>query len=573
MPLNRCLVVAQPREAGDHGLLERRLESLAALYRRVAPTGVALRFYADARLLVGMIDLAGRDPASLPLSWGSDGPDSDTLASLSDTALRDLPAPLLALALHGDRATLVTAAGGVTSLYAARGDSADAWSSHAVAAAWMATGSAEVDPAALAELVSLEFTGGDRTVICGVRAVPQGTRISIGPEGAVERCFWPLAERWAPVDPEAARSGADDMLLSALDRGLSGASRAVLGLTGGVDSRTAAVAMRELGVPFSTFTCVADEASAPDADASRGVARAVGAEHETWPLELTNELAALSRARAEALWSDGAAPLRAGTVPTPGTLSHWVAGVGAEVGRGFYYRWTQPGRRTPTRARVERVMWADMELDLGGAEPEARRMLRERVSEWLDEAYATGHDGWGALDVLYGEQRVRRWGRAAAPRLQASYVPAFGSQELMRSLASLPLEDRLNDGFARRFIAARLPELEPAPAAPRRCVSPLTIRRAVLALRHVRRSVRLPPLGRTPSAPWFGSPPWRERRAMVEWLADDVLGSHLVEAALGERWQREVRRNFLRGEPHAAYLASWAAGPVALDELLRAAAR
>lgn len=37
---------------------------------------------------------------------------------------------------------------------------------------------------------------------------------------------------------------------------------------------------------------------------------------------------------------------------------------------------------------------------------------------------------------------------------------------------------------------------------------------------------------------------------------------------MGPRWQREVRANFIRGEPHAAYLASWIAAPVALASVL-----
>lgn len=569
MPLDRCLFAVQFESGTGRESLERRVAELGRIYGPVGEVDVATRSVDSARVLLGVLRVGGPAELTPVASWGAPLPESfraaGRLAGCSAAELRSLPGSLAAMAATDSSVLLVTGPAGVQSLFHTRGHGARAWSTHAVAASWLATGAIAVDPQAVAELVCWEFAGGDRTLLLGTSAVAPATRIALDASGAHESSYMTLRERWAPVPAGDAQSQADRRLLEFLDEALRGAPAPVLGLTGGADSRTAAVALRELGIDARAFTYVSDEGAVGDAAAAAAIAERLEMPHAVAPMDDHGD--ALRTVRAHALWADGAAPAGTASVPWPQPLSHWIAGVGAEVGRAFYYRWLGRVPERPGPGRVEQVLLADIDLDLGGAELQVRRRLRDRMRGWLAEAAGSGHTGWGVLDVLYGEQRVRRWSRAMTPRIAGHYVPAFASQPLMQALASLPLEDRLDDGFARRFVGARVPELTPArPSRPAGWPPPLARRRAALGARRARRALRLPPLGRASAVPWYREAQWAGHRAFIDWLADGVLASSLLEEAMGAGWQRETRANFLRGEPHAAYLASWAAGPVALAE-------
>jgi hypothetical protein len=144
------------------------------------------------------------------------------------------------------------------------------------------------------------------------------------------------------------------------------------------------------------------------------------------------------------------------------------------------------------------------------------------------------------------------------PRLEAPMIPAFATPEIARALASLPLAERLGDGFHRGFLERHAPELAPpAPEPPRRVPARLPAR-----LRP-RLPGRLRP---RPSSP-LGTL-WDERPGFREWIADGVLGSPLVTEPLGERWAARTRERFLAGDGHAEAMALAAGGPVALAEAL-----
>lgn len=575
MPLDRCLFAAQLDSSADRAAVEARVARLRRLYGRLGEVHVETAFLEQPRVLLGVLRVGGEARLGPVTWWGARLParwrDARVLAESGAAELRDLPDSLAVMAHVDDRVILITGPGGLQALFRCRGDGVTAWSTHALAAAVIARAHAEVDHAAVASLITWEFVAGDATLLHGTRAVAPASRIELDPGGASETVCWEGRDRWAPLPPQQAHREAERALLGSLSASLSAARRPVLGLTGGVDSRAVAVALRELGIDVAALTYLSDAAAYADAEAAAGIATRLGLAHDVARLSPRPA----SHARAEALWTDGAAPIGLGHVAWPRGISHWIVGVGGEVGRAFYYRWTGPRSPSASPRLLERVMLADLELDLGGADPEVRRRLRDTLRELLAEAATSGHRGWSVLDVLYGEQRVRRWARAMAPRLGADWVAPFASQRVMRALASLPLEDRRSDGFARRFIAARVPELvpQPPPAPRRRPLPPLLRREAVLAARRARRALGLPPLGRRDAEPWYRRPPWSDRREFVDWLIDGVLASRLLEEAMGGGWLRETRRNFLRGEPHAAYLASWAAGPVALAEELAAGAR
>jgi hypothetical protein len=165
----------------------------------------------------------------------------------------------------------------------------------------------------------------------------------------------------------------------------------------------------------------------------------------------------------------------------------------------------------------------------------------------VSAAERTGHSGWRVLDVVYGQQRMRRWLRAVQPHGGTPAIAAFGVPEVQRALVSLPDKDRLGDGFARAFIGARRPEL--LPAGVRATGGPRPLARLGRQLRH----------GRVEG-------PWRSDAAYRDWIADGVLGHPLAVEALGERWCGRTRSRFFAGDPVAVERALWLAGPIALAE-------
>jgi hypothetical protein len=560
--------------------VERRLAALAGWYAALGPVELRAARIDSLDVVAGAIELAperpgghapGRfdPPGPLPEAhelrdgWGA--PVVADVLDVPDATLRALPDSTLALALAGERGRIVAAAGGIATLHRARGEEAEAWASHAVAAAWLATARGSGVTRPVASLVAWEQPGGERTLAAEARAVPAATCVELTPAGARERSFWPPRERWAALPAEEAAEAAERRLLAALEARLAGARSTALGLTAGADSLVVGLALRELGVPFVAFTH-GDPAS-PDAAGAARVAAALDVPHLTGPYDWWEAEEGLARVRAAARWHEGGAPVGWGDVPWPPGLTHWVAGIGAETGRAFWYRPLVRARARPPVRLLVRVLDVHAAHALGGADPAVRRALHADARGWVEAALETGATGWRALDVVYAEQRVRRWGRGMAPRLDAALVAAFADAELLRALSSLPLEDRLTDGWPRRFVAARAPELAPAPpAAPPR--GALARQLALDRLRELRRRTGLRPLGGPQPVPWFARPPWRERPQLLRWLRDDVLRSRLVADALGERWARETRALLLAGRPHANVLALRAGAAVALDEAL-----
>lgn len=211
---------------------------------------------------------------------------------------------------------------------------------------------------------------------------------------------------------------------------------------------------------------------------------------------------------------------------------------------------------------------------LAHAEPDAIAHLRGRVAAWIAEAETLGYRGWRCLDVLYTEQRVRRWGRATLPRIAPALVPALLTPELSRALVSLPLEDRLREGFHRRFIGERRPELAPPELLRDRGRRPLRSRsRPASALASLARPLTRRLRGADRPSRWYAAEAWETRPRLRAFVAEEVLSSPLVSAGLGEDWARQTRAAFLGDEALGTRLALQVAGPVALERALREVAR
>lgn len=527
MSLDRCLFLARAQRASEREALAERIERLArwhggtASWARVAEHGAA-----------GVVRYDEREESlDEPVVFGEGWADGAG-------AILDVGAA---------RASLSGGAGGPGMVFAAASGAFEAWSTHAVAAAWLAHGRVRVDPEAIPEQLAAEFVGGDRSLIAGARPLPLGVRVSVDDAGSGLDDLRPLAERWAPIPEEAAAEHAERHLLESLERRAGAAPWA--SLTAGLDSRVVAVALRELGIGARGFTW--GEPGWEDVGGGADVARRLDMPHELMSIEWLSDDDAIGEVRRQVRWNEGAIHVGFGRLRWPAGMPGFVTGAGGEIGRAFYYRDRAPATEHADPDQLAQTLVDLLEPRLVGASREALAALGESVRSWVEAAGGAGLDGWRTLDVVYGEERERRWLRGMLPRLHAPMIPAFATPEIGRALASLPLDQRLSDGFHRGFLQRHAPELVPA-AAPEPARS----------LRD-----RLPGrLRARPESP-LGER-WHDHLDFRRWIADGVLGSTLVTEPLGQRWAARTRRRFLAGDGHAEGLALAAGGPVALAEAL-----
>lgn len=363
----------------------------------------------------------------------------------------------------------------VSGLYTAHSDRAHVVSTHAVDAALAAFGKVEFDPIAAAGVALFGFSPGTGSLVRGVQAVPVGARVCITSDGvtvdsAGAAGFECLAH---DVSYVTARAG----LLATVDEALE--QDHTLALTAGLDSRVVAAAARWLGRECS---CVTWGEETTDALGAAVVARHLGYAHRIVPISIDWD-DAHGRVATELRISEGIRP----PLP-PGLVDHsqlgtaLLTGAGGESGRAFYSLWEIRARPRPSRrhlldALISRPGVAS--LKRGVLEP-----LVGRLASALDDGRSAGFAGWAELDHFYASQRMPHWGRAMLPDLPGGATGAFLSAQCQSGLLSLPNEDKLTDGFHRRFLREHAPDLAVAASAYRR-------RRGVpAALRRVAARVR-----------------------------------------------------------------------------------
>lgn len=565
------IVAAQVRDEALRPVVAARLADLEAFY---APLGIVDRqdaWHPDARIVASRIACAGTCESGGLWTWGERLP--ATLAT-ADAVLAAQAADLFAI--HGmtaafafarDRARIVSAPSGPATLYEADRDGIWCCATHAVAAAWVAFGDAWIDPDTVPELIAFDFVGGERTLIAGVRALAPATTIAIDRHGRSMSTWLSACERWKPVPEQEAHAQAEQALLETLPARLAGQSVSVA-LTAGLDSRVVAVALTEAGVPFDAFTW--GPPGWPDTEGAAEVAHLLGAPHAIlgWaPLPDDKVLAAHDRA---VRWADGVFAL-APAVRTWPDADTVAGGMGGETGRAFYYDdwpawlWTDP----PRSVLADRLAG---QAYLPAACADATAQASAAVSTWLDAAEQTGATGWRLLDVVYTDQRVRRWGRSQVPSAACALAPAFTPCDLARALVSQPLRERLASGFHHRFLEDHRLELTPFRAEPP-SMPPALLRPAHrLRERNTRaRALRSPPL-RQPGDE-FVAQLWAARPEASAWVLDHVLAHPHTGGALGQAWVDWGRDGFPRGAKRPGEHARLAAGIVALDDALSALRR
>lgn len=503
-----------------------------------------------ARVVVGELGGAAElDPRAGAIVWGE--PVALDVIAASDEQLRAICGVSAAAAWRDGELRIVNNSAGPATLYAADGEGVTAYATHAVAAALIAGIEPRVDEDAVAEFIALDFVGGDRTLVEGVRVVPPATAITL--DGA--RSYWPAAERWARVRDAYAHT--ESALLQTLGERI-GEGRVGLALTAGLDSSVGAAALAEVGATPLAFTW--GSAEWPDARGAAATAARFGFGHQVLGVRALADEDCLPALDRDARWTDGMTALSAAERHWPEACDALAVGMGGETGRAFYYdAWSALLVPGPSRDDLVRRLGARGRLR--GADEQTQAAVERTVSAWVGEALELGA-GWDALDVLYAEQRVRRWGRSQIPPLQQNLVLLFTPAEVARGLASLPVRERIRDGFHRRFLASRgVPVDEPDVPDPARLE---------LTLRRLRARMRRPAATSPPDDPIdrLVAHVWAERPATSEWVRENALRDPLITDTLGMEWAAATAAGFAEGRAYTAERALRAAGVVAFSRAL-----
>ena len=548
MATGSCIFAALLTDSEAAAEVERRAERLRAFY--ALDQLVLVR--PNPRAVIGRLSShGGRDDSAFV--WGEPLPAGFSLIDATDGALRRIPGIYAAFAWEHERLRVVGSAGGPATLYAASGAGVRAISTHAVAAAVIAGLEPRVDEAAVAQFIALDYVGGERTLVAGVEALPAAA--DVRPDG--ERSWWPARDRWAPVADAYAHT--EHALLSTLSDRTHG-RKLGLALTGGLDSTVGAVALHELDVRPLAFTW--GDPDWPDARGAARTAATLGFEHvvlETSPIVDADCLAVLERA---VRWSDGVTALSAVERVWPDGCDAFAGGMGGETGRAFYYdAWSALLIPRPRPDELARRLGARGRLR--GAHEEVVAALEETVRGWVDEALDLGARGWNALDVLYTEQRVRHWGRSQIPLLDQDLILLFTPTEIARGLASMPVRERIRDGFHRRFLADR-----GLPPTPTDVPDPGAISLAARRLQHRVRRRSAPAAPQPDAVDLLMKHVWDERPETSAWVREDALRDPLITATLGAKWAESTGSGFAEGRARTAERALRAAAIVAFDRAL-----
>ncbi|MBA2348821.1 MAG: hypothetical protein H0V81_11055, partial [Solirubrobacterales bacterium] len=513
-----------------------------ALGRFLGLDGVAIRHLPALRLTIGRLGPGPPlDGASLiwGAPWGAISPSNDVVLAAGDAALRGQVGMGCTISWSEHRARLVTAPSGPVALYTAARGECQAWATHATAAALIAGHDVEIDWSLLPEHLAYDFVGGGLSFVRHARAVEPATCVDVTPDRATSRSVWPARDRWALVSEADAQRHAADALVASLEARVARDPQPTVMLTGGADSRVLAVALDAAARPFSAMHWGED--GWPDAQGARRIAGALGVPLTT-SLSVRVDSEMIEEFGAQARWTDGGALMAPGRRVWPEGAGPILLGTAGEVGRAFYYRSVSRGREPRDRSEVAAHL--QPRLRLPGAGPDAVARATSRSAGWVDDAAHSEHEGWRLLDIVYAEQRVAHWGRIQIPRLEAALIAGFAPVEVMRGLVSLPLESRIDDGFARRFVEIRRPDLAlPAPSVP---TVPSTGLRA-LAGRMRTRLRPVPPVG--PDVLLRAL--WAERPVTRSWVTDYVLATPIAADVMGPRWVEVTRAAFLRGDPRA----------------------
>jgi hypothetical protein len=536
-----CCLFAVPIRSADHAhVLETRLSRLTQ--------------YFDAWSAVTTVraTVPGVFAGKLAFSAGPNGEASFVWGSVDGQHRADLRfvGPGSAIETDGHTVRWRTSPTDITSAYRC----GDAVSTHAVVAAVLGAGRVRVRPRALAELLAFGHPANDAHVVDDVVALGADACLEFSSDGVDDR-LQEAAPQLELVPDDAAYAHGVMSLHAALDA-CARRGRIALGLTAGRDSRVVASALREQGIDALTYTWGAGDA--PDAIGAAAVARTLGLEHRTISPRMLGDDDIVPSARGAVTWTEGAAPI--GVVDGHRELGVAVniTGAGGELGRAFHYAFVAQNRRDPAIRHLESLWQPHATLDQT-VEPAAREHVRDVARAALQRAAVTGATGWRLLDVVYAQQRMRRWGRSGiAPTSDAAYLPAFLEPEVARALISLPLRDRLTDGFHRRYLSDHAPDLGLAAPNRQRAWVPPVARRVASTLRR-RRPGAPPPADTVLFAAHYPE--------TLSYLRDSVVTHPIVSTALGQAFADRLEGGLVAGDARAIHAALQLGGATLMAEV------
>jgi hypothetical protein len=520
--LHTCCFVTPDRGA----VTTQRLERLRAFYGAIDHATLHLAAAAPPGWVAGCIAVGAPWGQADWFLWGGLAP--VTVADVADpepARLRRWVGPGAAVVSSARRIVTATSSADAASLYRC---GEDTFATHAVAAAYLATGEVRLRPSAVAEIIAFEHPAGDAHLVEGVTAVRPATIVVAGAQGVRVTTHLTPRERWALVPEEEAQEEAERRLHAFLAERI-GDRRAWLGLSGGLDSRVVAVATRELGIEVTAYT--AGSPDGPEAPGAVEVARRLRLDHRFLPYRTPTAEEAAAGAR----WTEGCQPLGYGVrsaAGEPGAL--FLTGSGGELARAFFYKLNGRAWPRPTTAQVA-GLWRPEWMLPAGSDDAAHEAVRSAARRMLGAAEAAGLEGWRLLDAVHGDELLRHWGRSRLPPAQAELSGAFLAPDVGAAVVSLPLAARLTDDFHRRYLARHAPDLY-VPFTPlQRQRVPAVLRRAAARVRAVRGdAVRRP--GPTPVP-----------QEIAGRLTALVADSPVVAAGLGQRAVDVVTEHLTRG--------------------------
>lgn len=461
LPAFHSVVGVVHDEDGDAGRFAERAERLRHLYAPLLPRGAVLQTRWLPRPGIGMVavgpgylgsgDVQGRELSDLVV-WGAivDGggvPDDEHLWRVIDgpERLRGTNGVFVIFAAtSGDNVRLVTSPTHVHTLKAVAGPHAKAWATRGLAAHVLAGAPPRLAPERAIDVVLYDHMYGSEELLEATRVLDDASVVDIGPRGASETCYWPLADRVAPgvtTTVERFRSAAGNHLGM-----LSLIPGAMLGLTGGRDSTLLAGSLHETSGSISTFTL--GHRSFPDVRAARSVAEALG-----WPHEIVGVTSGgdrfqdLMRVSAWTEGLDNPRNLVAGVPDWDVSGVTWVSGHGGEVGRPLY--WEKEGWEADPLGAI--VDWPTRRVKRSTADG-----LRDRVSAALDQCRELrGEDDQAVFGLFYLLQRMHQWVMRSLPYTPIdNYVPGYLGQEVIRAMLDVSAAGRRNASLFDEALAA-----------------------------------------------------------------------------------------------------------------------
>lgn len=326
---------------------------------------------------------------------------------------------------------------------------------------------AGLDDAAVGVQSLLGWQLGQRTLFEGVRKLSPGAVADVGHDGLALRD--PAPKSREPVERRTAVLRAAALLRTSLAAVLDEYPRAVLQLTGGMDSRLLLSAIppsRRRGLRAMTL----DVPGKGDVAIARSLAQRDGLEHDVRGLAdvaQTSPAEAWTLCRAEATRLDAMADPVALAAQRIAERAFEqgvrISGLGGEVARGFYYtgRITE---RPQTRKDAERLalwrMFVNDAVEPGVLTAEFSASARETALDAVHAALLGGGTPWlPATDELYVRHRMQRWAGATDTAVSNERVVI----NPMLDHGFLDLAARLSpqDKAGSRFLAELQMELDP----------------------------------------------------------------------------------------------------------------